>query len=468
LIAVWPVANDARSHFAISYSIPKTYQAYMDYAKNHRLQGRVLEIDPPWNTYVYAPAITGQESLGGWYIEGSVIRDEIAQIAGSLSGTQGQDSLARLLDQLDTRYCLGPNDSASLKKLIRSRKFMVVWKNSGFTLLRLKNTHGPIQEKTPVLLVSKSPADQYLQMGQLAADNDFVLSLAKSEDLDQYFDTAQLSRFPIIFLYNYTYTNSDIDHSVFKKYMEDGGTLVVVPDGSPDARPNSPKSILDTSVKLTDNFGRVDWQLTADGRKSAAFKKIDFSKFADAAWENQPWAYSVFENIKARITVNGKTVLGEKKVGRGKLVMLGFNLPYHVAYTRNSEESKFLGSVINDSLPATGTVKKAVMTKKPYGDIRATVTAKSTKPTWITVSESFMNGWEVTVNGKSVDFYKASPPIMLIRLSGSKQYDISAKYKPTVWHYLGLIVSAAGLIFLLIYNWRTRPVKRRPLFVWRP
>jgi hypothetical protein len=264
--------------------------------------------------------------------------------------------------------------------------------------------------------------------------------------LDEIQRYQEIKDYDAIFLWGYNYQANPPDNGLLTEYVENGGTLIICPDGSPDAKQDETKKLFDVSIKTGKSAGRVDWKTVgAKGRKIA--KDIDFELFADASWTGLPWGYSYFEGAAPLVTANGRTVLAETAFGRGRVLWMGYNLPYFAAYKKSVPASTLFCNMIEYGLGKTGDADIVFFDKTEYGSVSLRAITKNPKPVWIEVSESFYPGWAATVNGRAAEVVAGQPPVMLVKLSGSTDYHVELKYKPTAAHYAGW---ACTLIFIIL------------------
>ena len=246
-------------------------------------------------------------------------------------------------------------------------------------------------------------------------------------------------------MYNYNYLSSKPDGDPFESFVRGGGTLFICPDNSPDAQSRETNQLFGATVKVASEKGKLDWVRGNGSINNGLLKDIDFDDFSPAIWEGKSWSFAEFEGVEPLLKANDHTVVGRKRVGRGQVIFIGFNLPYHIAYYKNYEEAKMLSKIFSESLPKSDNLVSATLTKNKTGNIEVKAKTKTHVPTWIMVSESYFPGWQATVNGKRVAIQKGRPPMMLIRVSGATTYNIKLDYLPTGSHYAGLAISGLGI-----------------------
>lgn len=438
--------SPARTIFGLSYRIPSSYRAFINHAKQLPADTRIFETEAAWNTYVYTPALTNTESLEGWYLEGAGIRDSLAMIKNSLVKDDNPRLLAPLLSLLNTRYVLVPRESKTRTKLLKTGDFKSSWRTSQYDLLTLTNETSPAIFRQPLLTIAKSPGNQYLLLARLNGGGSFVPVPGADTTLDKYFRADSFNDFPGVMLYGYDYMATRPDEGLLLDYIEDGGTVFICPDGSQDSDQKKATEIFDATVRVTEESGSVTWTANKE------FAGINLKRFSPATWEGKPWSFSYFDGVTPLAKVNGMTVVGEKKIGKGRVVFIGFNLPYHVAYYKNTEEAKFLSMLIDSRLPKNPETASLGFNKEPYGKLDLTLKTDGGKARWVLVSEAYNAGWSATVNGKDAKIYKADPALMMVRLPSADQFELSMRYNRSIWNYLGLITSAMSILTALVLS----------------
>ena len=69
------------------------------------------------------------------------------------------------------------------------------------------------------------------------------------------------------------------------------------------------------------------------------------------------------------------------------------------------------------------------------------------KPVPVYIKVTYFPNWKAYVNGKQTEVYMASPYMMLVYGNGI----VELKYEPLLIDYLGLLLSAAGILWTLYY-----------------
>lgn len=448
---LWLDLGRNQAIFGRSSSIAAETSAYIKKAKTLPDNSRVVDLyHSLYNhgIHPYVPALTGQDTLGGWYIEGAIIRKDISLLYWLLEKEKRPDRIAPLLALLNTEYVLVEHDSRYEKRLLATKRFVSIWQIKNLRLLRLIDRSAPAQEKTPILLIGDYPADEYLLSTQLLGEGNYVFSSAKWNQLDRYSEVQQFAPYGAIVLYNYNYLSTQPDSEPFASFVRQGGTLYICPDNSPDAQAKKTTQLFGVNIKVASENSKMDWEPQNGLVRTGLPKDVVFKDFSPAIWENKSWSFSEFDGVEPLLEANGHVVIGRKRVGKGQVVFIGFNFLYHVAYYKNAAEARLLSYIFSESLPKNINLESAAMTKNKTGVITVVAKTATRKPAWLMISQSYFPGWQATVNGKQATIQTMRPPMMLVRVSGATNYTITLKYLPTTSHYAGMAISAFGIPML--------------------
>lgn len=444
LLAMWLDLKDVQNDFTSSLRISKPYQEMTSFIRKDPSYFRFQEIIEGSYQSVYSYSLFGHESIEGYHLEGSPIREAISLVNYSLAQKKDVDIVAPYLEALAGKYLLLPVDSPLEKKFLKTGDYRQAWQNDEYTVLKLKRRVEFVKEVAPVLVVADPSNQQFLLNLQFIGDYQFVFVPGKSHQIDQYLSYEEIKNFPAIFLWGYDYISTGLEQSVFKRYVEEGGTLVICPDGSPDVK----QRVFGVGISSSESRGKID--LKYDPNHSI-FKNVNMNKFSPALWEGKPWGYTIFGNAKPLLRVDGKVVLGVSEEGKGEIVWVGFNLPYHIVYYNNSEEAKLLGNIIKWKLKYRPNLEDVQFTKRPYGYIDLKVMTKTDRLTWLMVRESNFNGWQAYLRDRRTPILTALPALMMLHIDRDTEYKIELRYRPTFWHYLGWTVTALSLALILLY-----------------
>ncbi len=203
---------------------------------------------------------------------------------------------------------------------------------------------------TPTLLFigSESSYDFFLRAIALSNFNSehIIPVRGHSKYIDDY-TLEELQKFDCIFLYGYNYRDPGTAFSLFSDYVSSGGSVFFEANGSPDYNSATLPEPFPVGDTVATSLG-MEWDFTVERNSITA--GIDFSKFSPPVYEGGPWAFSTTTAVRswANYTVStaGNPIIVSGEYGRGRVVWSGMNLVYHIIYYRNTEESKFLGRII--------------------------------------------------------------------------------------------------------------------------
>lgn len=167
--------------------------------------------------------------------------------------------------------------------------------------------------------------------------------LNKAQYLDEY-SLRELKQFPMILLYNFRWHNRQDAEAMLASYLEDGGTVIV------DATANV--TGVGTLYNLDDqDFLGIKIQKKALSRNPSITLKsalqsepVVFSPFTTgrSTWIGATYQGSREHTLKPLATADGNVLIGEQKIGKGKVYWIGYNLVWHAFETDNREEQRLL------------------------------------------------------------------------------------------------------------------------------
>lgn len=198
---------------------------------------------------------------------------------------------------------------------------------------------------TPVVLViGKNAYDViYRSFAQGNLNSCYLIPVVGKEKIDDY-RLEELKKFPLIFLYNYQFKNRDRAFRLMADYVHQGGGLVIESNLFVEEGQDLPEPF-PIAVAEKQLFSG-SWNLDL----ATEFQEIDLAKFAPPVYEEGPWGGAVARGAKpwAKVLVSrqGESVIIGGKLGEGKVVWSGMNLPYHILTYHIAEETKFEGLLL--------------------------------------------------------------------------------------------------------------------------
>ncbi|HKB33963.1 MAG TPA: hypothetical protein VKF16_08855, partial [Candidatus Dormibacteraeota bacterium] len=149
------------------------------------------------------------------------------------------------------------------------------------------------------------------------------------------------------------------------------------------------------------------------------------------------------------------------RLGQGRVVWSGLNLPFHVDSYRSAEESRFLTAAMAWAAgPQNGA--SATASARLEGPQQMTIAVDS-QARGVLFKESWFDRWHAYVNGRPVKVLRAGPGLMYVRLPQDTRFPATVqwRYEKSLADWAGIALSAAALIALV-----TWPRWRRPLSGW--
>lgn len=159
-------------------------------------------------------------------------------------------------------------------------------------------------------------------------------------------DLNELKKYPCILLYNFRWHDQKKAENLILDYAKSGGTVVI-----------------DASSNLNGIFNNLDDTIFLDTmitRKSLPpYPKVWISpklgkqniKFSPFLSEGQTWYGANYEpfgenKIENLVTADGNTLIGVQKVGKGKIIWIGYNFVWHAFILENMQERKLIQGVL--------------------------------------------------------------------------------------------------------------------------
>ena len=313
--------------------------------------------------------------------------------------------------------------------------------------------------------VSHDAVFRSLAQGNLNSQH-FVTVMGK-ENIDDY-DLSELQKFNAVFLYSYDWKNQGKAEKLLLDYVERGGGLFI-------------EANRDANTEILDIFPVVDSANSAFGKEfkikekddQSIIKDIDYNKFSETVYDNQPWGMVQANELKddARTILYNydHAVIVSEKVGNGRIIWSGINLPYHTLMYKNEEEAKLLGQLLDWTVKSEDRkidLEKAISDKDLVYETESyktefinpekrIVTIK--KPaSGILFKENYFQNWRAKTANQNLKIYPAGPKFMYVSLGKDiKEGDqIIFEYKKRFWpekfsFYVSLL-TFLGLIFYLL------------------
>jgi len=320
-------------------SIPQDTLQLAEYLSKQPGKDWRFLVNYPGAVYSYLPALSGKDTLNGWYHEGNPTDKEMERL-WYLLATGGNAS--PYLKAYDVKYLINAEQPGYVKMATIGR-YRVYEANVSF-----------------VQPVSTLMAGHFY---------DLPLDYAYTRELP-----TNLSEVTTVI-----YSGNPDNHTAENlwEFVKSGGTLVWAPES-------------------TDTLFGVRAQVRPINASELSSEVYNVSRFASFRYGDFPWYGPVFTNVSPIVSMGKWTLIGAKQIGNGTLYVLGGNFLYHIAYTGSQYELEVLKSIIprEESQIQIGQLVR--------GDGRYSFRVTAKKPVLLRVSEAYFPYWEVYVNGRKV------------------------------------------------------------------
>jgi len=227
-------------------------------------------------------------------------------------------------------------------------------------IFKRKNNATQDKNRVNVLLIGKD-INNYIE-NVLDYQKYYVISKKNYLHPDYMFDTSytyiddysleELKKYPIILLYNFRWHDDKKAENLLKEYVKSGGTVII------DASRNS----VSFSYNLDDRIFLDTLIIRKSVREYPDIKIINntyfnesnpiFSKFLTET--GQEWQGTTYKSlpftankINSMVTVDGNTLVGIQKIGKGKIIWVGYNLFFHAFYYNNTIEKEMVKDIFS-------------------------------------------------------------------------------------------------------------------------
>jgi hypothetical protein len=201
-----------------------------------------------------------------------------------------------------------------------------------------KKDPSKIENKTRMLYIGKNWQNYIDQVLGLKAHVIYEKGhsvLGKSTEIDSH-SLEELQQYPYVLLYNFKWHDQEKAEELLMKYVESGGTLVIDASGNMEGTFYS----LDNSEFLHTIITRK--RLPENPRVEP--ESVKLSPFLD---DGQPWYGADYQStgenkIEPLVTANGRTLIGVQKIGKGRIIWIGYNFVWHAFHTDNKDEMRLI------------------------------------------------------------------------------------------------------------------------------
>lgn len=221
----------------------------------------------------------------------------------------------------------------------------------------------PPPNKPRVFLIGRG-IDHYLE-----DELDFQIYLIRAKspfpDISSYLSVSRtfvdgytlrdLRRYPVLLLYDFRWHDLEAAERLLESYAAAGGTIILDASGntgtaSYDLRN---KTFLDTNIlpSTLPKTGRVEIQ------KSSLSRGVDRSSFAAFVSETgDEWGGTTYEAsvggapLTDLVSVAGRPLVSARPVGKGRLILVGYNFFFHAFRAKNEPEKQLIRNLFQAAL----------------------------------------------------------------------------------------------------------------------
>jgi len=167
------------------------------------------------------------------------------------------------------------------------------------------------------------------------------LVTGKATEIDSH-SLEELQQYPYLLLFNFKWHNQQNAEELLMEYVKSGGTLVIDGSGNLEGMYYN----LDNAVFLNTSITKRSLPPNPDIKTEN--QTVNFSPFLS---DGQTWYGANYEStgdvqIEPMVTANGKTLIGVQKIGKGKIIWIGYNLVWHAFHLENPEEMALIQETI--------------------------------------------------------------------------------------------------------------------------
>lgn len=284
------------------------------------------------------------------------------------------------------------------------------------------------------------------------SSHSFIPIKGSSSYLDDY-TPSYLEKFAGVILYGYQYHERDAAYQTLQQYVEGGGTVFIEANGSPDF---SSSSLPDPfPIENTNSVGLDNWEVD---NVAPFISDLNYSRFPDLSYDGFQWGSAYSDNIKpwaeSILTIQGKKVLVEGSMGKGRVIWSGINLFYLVLVDNNPEETQLVNRVLLQLLPEKSSasthdinfINPSLREVNLYSETRGIIFKENYFPQW--KSYSIYDDRRI-----EVEIMLAGPGLMYVPLDLEEELPnvIRFEYHLLPIEKIGYGISLTFLIIISIY-----------------
>lgn len=161
------------------------------------------------------------------------------------------------------------------------------------------------------------------------------LVIGKATEIDSH-SLEELQQYPYILLFNFKWHNQPHAEQLLTEYVESGGTLIIDASGNLEGMYYN----LDNGVFLNTSITKKS--LPANPQIQP--ESINFSPFLSDGdtWYGANYESTGENKIQPLITANNQTLIGVQKIGKGRIIWIGYNFVWHAFHMENQDEMELI------------------------------------------------------------------------------------------------------------------------------
>lgn len=256
------------------------------------------------------------------------------------------------------------------------------------------------------------------------------------------------------------YRFSGMKWDALEQYVRGGGQLYIE-TGSLENLPTEVPPLFG-SQGLQEHLEEGTWNLSQGS--SPLLTGVQTNKFAPLRFQNDPWKIIappsttyLADWMHPILTHNGIPILSQGTFGKGKVILTGFNLPYHIVSFTSGEEAVLLKNIVSELTAEPRPITEfAVSRPKPSSIYATTKQAKG-----LYFKENYHSGWRAKVNGVPTPVYRAGLDFMYVPLPQGKQEaaQVELSFRGNIETWVFPMLSAASLTLAGLYALTASPFR---------
>ncbi|RJS89067.1 hypothetical protein CW705_07935, partial [Candidatus Bathyarchaeota archaeon] len=443
LLDFWPARE---RDFHVPYKV-KSLSIYDEMRKDPEFYRVIITLEGD-SIFAYSPAFHGKEIFDGYYIEGTPLREILYALRWITVHPERGKLLRPYFEMFSIkRFITHPHDP-NLRFYLPtfSKRDFSFHTGKDYAYFELKEPVNFIKACLSVLYIGDPDDIKPIFESILLSRAPVVLIKGHTPYLDDY-AMEELLRYNSICLYRWMYRDKSLAERLLRKYVERGGTAFIIPFYKGE--------LLGRKFYLAKSTGNCSQGYFVNINSSyvdAVFHGVNTTDFAPAIYAGKPWHYIAISGpSEVLMWIDRNPVLAIDRIGKGKIVWIGFNLPVHVWLYLNPNEAQLIRNIIEYALHfnSEGWISRFTMEKRPYGYIEINLNLKKAQSLWLLIKEAYFPGWRASVNGVAVPLQTAEPGLITLKIGGSSSYKILLRYEYTEVHYAGWAITILTLIAII-------------------